>query len=328
MKSHKLILFGSLFVGIVFSLGLINFAEAIPCNAYERNNGKIICISEYTAVKLLDRGWELTKIVEIMDNDPPVVITNIESKPIVEKITEIPIPNPTGYWVPIPEEDREDFAMKFAIAAGDSFVEKNDDGEYVTEKGKINFHSTVVSYKLQDLTINDKDEQRVFVSNFMKSMEFEYDEMDFTHTSRIGPDLNYYGLFISNDVNKIGFAFDGIFDGTLITFNGWINNPETLVFPLSEELAIQKAIDFTLENVEREYALENSDAYHSYHRECNLKMFDDILTSKYVISGLPYYDVFTGYCDNGMAAIDGVEDIKIIIDGQIGEDISWRMTYN
>ena len=317
----------------------------------ERTNGNVACVYVNAAERL---GWKIIEngVTFAPETSNEIIIieeSSIEEKEFkVEKTIEIipkentswipsatdlsymdleKIPNPAGYWVPIPEENREDFAKKFANAAGDVFIEKSDKDEYVTENGKIDFYQKSVYYNLQDLSINDKNEQKEFVSNFMESMGFEYDEQDFTHSIRIAPDINYRGLFISNNVNDIGFAFDGLFDGTLIIFNGWTNNPEIIVFPLSEELAIQMAIDFTLENVEREYALENSEAYHPYHRECNLKMFDNISASKYIISGLPYYNIFTGHCDNGMAAVDGVEDIKIIIDGQTGEEISWRLGY-
>lgn len=275
-----------------------------------RSNNSPACVTERTSERM---GWEIINSFD--ENNKPFASTQ-------EKI-----PNPTGYWIPIPEKDREDFAKKFANAAGDVFIEKSDKDEYVTENGKIDFYPEGVYYHLQDLNINNKNEQKEFVSNFMESMEFEYDELDFTHSSRIAPDINYYGLFISNDVNKIGFAFNGLFDGTIITFNGWTNNLEIIVFPLSEELSIQKAIDFTLENVEREYAIANSEAYNSHIRECNLKMFDDISASKYIISGLPYYDIFTGHCDNGMAAVDWVDGIKITLDGQTGEEISWRLAH-
>ena len=45
---------------MIFSLGSINFVDAILCDNYERDDGKIVCLSESTAQKLIERGWELT----------------------------------------------------------------------------------------------------------------------------------------------------------------------------------------------------------------------------------------------------------------------------
>lgn len=48
-------------------IGGINFVQAASCDNYERDNGKIICVSEYTAIKLMERGWVLTSIEESID---------------------------------------------------------------------------------------------------------------------------------------------------------------------------------------------------------------------------------------------------------------------
>ena len=62
---------------VLFSLSVgvsESFVDAAPpCHTHERDDGKIICVSESTATKLMERGWELTKIVDII-NDNPVEI--------------------------------------------------------------------------------------------------------------------------------------------------------------------------------------------------------------------------------------------------------------
>ena len=50
----------------------MNFVDAKECETYQRDNGKTICVSELTAQKLMERGWELTKIIvkESESKDP------------------------------------------------------------------------------------------------------------------------------------------------------------------------------------------------------------------------------------------------------------------
>jgi len=44
-------------IAMILSFSVMPFADAIPCDDYERDNGKTICISESTVAKLMERGW-------------------------------------------------------------------------------------------------------------------------------------------------------------------------------------------------------------------------------------------------------------------------------
>ncbi len=54
----------------VLILTTTNFVDAQKCETYQRDDGKIMCLSESTAQKLMDRGWEITKlIIDSLENN-------------------------------------------------------------------------------------------------------------------------------------------------------------------------------------------------------------------------------------------------------------------
>ena len=57
---------------MIFSLGSMNYVGAIPCDTHERDDGKIICVSESTATKLMERGWKLTIMEKTVEYDFPL----------------------------------------------------------------------------------------------------------------------------------------------------------------------------------------------------------------------------------------------------------------
>ena len=62
----------------------------------ERSNDRLACVYESTAEKM---NW---KIIPVMEPDRPTW------DPLPQILVKETIPNPTGYWIPIPEEDKED----------------------------------------------------------------------------------------------------------------------------------------------------------------------------------------------------------------------------
>lgn len=71
VKSSALILFGSL---LVLMIGGMSFVQAEECEKYQRDDGKIICVYESTAQKLMERGWKIIKIDDVLENH--VELTN------------------------------------------------------------------------------------------------------------------------------------------------------------------------------------------------------------------------------------------------------------
>ncbi len=235
-----------------------------------RTNGSPACVTEKTAEKM---GWEIIGIVKI------------QSTPVIsEIIVEERIPNPTGYWTPIPEEDRKEFVMKFTNAAGDYMVGEIDEiGKYKTNRGEILIGHKAI-YKLYNLNLLEPQQQKKFIKDFMYSMGFEYD----IENIKIHDSNSYILYNYSNEYSGISFKFPKYMNEIKISFNGWINNPELVVFPLSEELALEKALVLT------------NDLYSS--GECgDVEPYESPYVRKYVTDGFPFYEIDTSACWNELS---------------------------
>ena len=269
----------SLAIIMVLGSAPLGFSELTHCNnpdhmLVERTNGNLACVSERTAEKL---GWEIILLVET-------------------------IPNLSGYWLPISKEDSKDFAEKFASAAGDSLTgEKTKYGAYITEHGRINENGEILKgekflpvyrYYGSSDSYFDFQSQKQFTKNFMNSMGFEYDKEDFGyHDTRYGTMFSY-----SHPFSKIVFEFGHRYDDSefKIIFHGWTNEPELVVFPLSEELAIKKAVALT------------NDLYLS--GECgDAKPYESPYFTKYIWEGFPFYEIEIGTCwtEEAMTGLTG-----------------------
>jgi len=190
----------------------------------QRNNGNMACVSERTADRM---GWEIInefKIQVVPSKPEPIP----QSEPIpteaqaLESTTVKEIPNPTGYWVPIPEEDREDFAKKFANATSDEITEYTSKNKIKTEKGAIHFSDNVViatgyfNEVQYDAFVDkmDSDDMEEFIKKFMEKMGFEYGVDDVEEILLSGSSTVY---FLSNsDYGYVHIYFYYFYDQTKI----------------------------------------------------------------------------------------------------------------
>jgi len=305
-------------LALIMVLGYIplGFSEQLEqCNnpnhiLVQRTNGNLACVYERTAERL---GWEIIeqkiteKIVEqslsILGLQAEKTIESVPEKtiePSQEIITDLSY---TGYWLPIPEEDSKDFAKKFASAADDSLTgEKNKYGTYITEHGKIKEHDSILrgqkflqvyGYYGSSNLYFDFQSQKQFTKNFMNSMGFEYDkEEDFGyHNTPYGNVFSY-----RHDFSKIVFEFGNRYNDSefKIIFHGWTNEPELIVFPLSEELAFEKAIAL-------------ADDFYSSGDCGDAKPHESPYFTKYIWEGFPFYEFNIGACwtEEAMTGLTG-----------------------
>lgn len=254
-----------------------------------RTNGNVACVTEKISERL---GWEIISV------------------PYVESGK---IPNPTGYWVPIPEEDREDFAKKFANAAGDSLTgEVSKFGVYRTEYGHVRVNAQALN--LYDFSIEVGDRKK-FTENFMDSMGFEFDDEDV----KIVDGRSHHIFYYSHEYSSVTFTFHNFLDDTNIRFGGWTNNPELVTFPLSEEIAIEKAFEY-IENNEEIYIPESEGG------GCEAVINESANVLKYVDGGIPYYKIQLGFCTHSTTyIIMGDFGVNVIMDAITGEDIQIKV---
>jgi len=254
-----------------------------------RTNGNVACVFERTAERM---GWEIINQQEIID-------ASLESKLIQ---------NPTGYWIPISEDNREDFAKLFVNAAGDSLTGELGRTGYLTEYGHISDTATVLY--LYDMNIEAEDRKK-FTENFMDSMGFEYDDKDV----KIRENRSNNWFSYSHEYSSVNFRFATYMDEIRIGFGGWTNHPELVIFTLSEETAIQKAYDFipTAEH----YFISESDG-----GKCDVKITEPARVIKYVRSGVPYYKIDVGHCTHSISYIISADlSVYVVMNGITGEDI-------
>jgi len=278
-----------------------------------RDNDSVACVTEGIAERL---GWEIVIHEDLLTSDGK-------------------IPNPTGYWVPIPEEYRKEFAEKLVIATGDSLTGEVDKyGRYITENGKISMGGfpifsalggAAVTYYLVDRSVVNFDDREKFIINFMDSMGFEYDKKD------VGYNIKQYGnqyttLHYSHEFSSVKFEFHERYGHYLkIYFNGWTNNPELVPteYPLTLDEAELKLRAF----IESDEILTLSYTDGGY---CDFKFPEDIPglkiiqrdgfdSSPYIIGGIPYYQIYVGSCTYN----DGLLNYMpiFLIDAFTGEDI-------
>ena len=153
----------------------------------------------------------------------------------------------------------------------------NKHGDYDTQYGRID--ESFYRYDLNNLDL-DLDEQKKFTQDFMDSMGFKYDEKNEAGIQHL-TDLTIYHY--SNEFSKINFSFYEKYRDVLkISFSGWTNNPELVVFPLSEELALGKAISLT------NYLYSSG--------ECGLVTHQSEGIRKIIDDGFPFYKISLGAC--------------------------------
>jgi hypothetical protein len=220
VKSSALILFSSL---LVLMIGGMNFVQAEECEKYQRDDGKIICVYEITAQKLMERGWDIIEIVN--DQSVSTVIEKTveeiprEKSSWIHSVTDLSymdlekISNPTGYWVPI--EDGDTFAQALANATGDKLSNENKFGlsDYNTENGKIrvldyyllNVVQPSVHYEMYDsFSLVSEDDQLPFINNFMNSMGFKLanDKLSLSEEFLETCDGDYFTYFCTFEDNS------------------------------------------------------------------------------------------------------------------------------
>ena len=288
----------------------------------------------------------------------------------VEELLLESVPKPIGDFVAIMPEDQDAFAKRLANAVGEELtnVSKYGQSDYYTTDGRIDMIDegfviggenifAGVTYKNYKL-MKTETEQLEFINNFMEKMGFNignnhklsdefFDncEINFAYHRCTFDDVNIskqfmgdktiYGLnqpysyikFVFYDKSYTTFGSPGV----KILFNGWTNNPETVVFTLSKQDAVKKAIDFAindhfLNTIEESFTVKdnynNDSIFETGSRVCGFQFSPqyDFSVHKFVISGDPYYDIRIGGCTiemwEGHYAIP-----TIVVDGLTGDKI-------
>ena len=285
----------SLVLIIVLITVPLGFSELIQCNnpkhvLVERSENRLACVYESTAAKL---GWKIIVPLDVSTTD-------------------------MSYWLPIPEEDREDFAKKFVVATGGSIIgEVNEHGEYKTDRiGSISLGPYVVIYRVHESGVDATQTQK-FVRDFMDSMEFEYEKENFHYRElpfyREGPSNERQFYTIKSEYSTIQFEFSHRYEGSfVITFTGWTNNPESIIFTLSEDVAIQKTNDFSKN-------LDFEDLY------CDLQRIEVTFVNKIVIGGIPYYESSIGKCFGDEPELGDVIAVFVYVNSVNEYDIFLRV---
>lgn len=275
----------------------------------ERANGKLACVSERTAEKM---GLEIIEIGISPAPDLPRDQGTESQQESSEKIEEI-IENsqPAGYWVPILEKDREDFAKKLVAATGDSLNGTVTENRYFTDVGVISFGENGVKYSFWEFFI-EPSERKKFTGNFMDSMGFEYDDEDI----KIHDNRSYTWYYYSHEYSYVTFTFAKFMDSFSIIFSGWTNHPESVIFHLSEEAAIQKAFEY-IKNIEELYIPESEGG------GCEAIIYESAKVLKYVKGGIPYYKIKVGTCTHSITYIIHADvGVYVHLDAETGDVIS------
>lgn len=154
--------------------------------------------------------------------------------------------------------------------------EVNKRGDYATQYGRIS--ESFYEYRLHNLGL-DLNGQKKFTQDFMDSMGFKYVEKEAGIKFLTNLTIHHY----SNEFSKINFGFYETFGDLLkISFIGWTNDPELVVFPLSEELALEKALSLT------NYLYSSG--------ECGLWTHQSEYIRKTINDGFPIYEINLGAC--------------------------------
>ena len=247
-----------------------------------RTNGNFACVSEKTAEIT---GWILYDTV----------------KEIVNPITNDILSNSTNYWMPNPDEDIEEFEKKFVAAAGVTLSDP-----YVS----LSINHLGANMRLAQSDI-DATKSEKFVRDFMDYMGFEFEEKDFheqpTFGSREFPKDRERYLISQENISFITFEFyhyeEEWYEGEYydastdarITFTGWTNHPELIVFTLSEDKALQYAEEFSKDLKRNLNLLDGYDEEEPYG--CELLKHEKIdVSKKVVVKGIPYYVSEVGLC--------------------------------
>lgn len=344
-KTMKTILFAGLLAAMILPFMFSN-VSAQNCENYLRDNGKTICVSDATAQKLADRGWNLTKIVEeIVDfitlpeetetiESPQVIVTPTNTPAgivVIEKEmgwlkgeTDLSymqlekIPNESGFWVPITEKD--EFANLLVNTTGDTIVNKiilGDSNKYITEKGeiKIRHHALMVDRLAGSVeynynqSISDDSKRLEFINNFMTSMGLEFDGNSISKQAS----MNYVIYRVFNELNVIEFQFHygtyaqyGV-SGISIFFDGWTNNPELVNYTINQKDAVQIAYDFAATNQK----LNSKDG------TCLFESNNDSFR-KVIIAGVPFFSVDVGDCTYDPRGTGHYRTPEILVDANTG----------
>ncbi len=248
----------------------------------QRSNGNMACVTEISAEKM---GWGIIDNLEISISDIKTV---------------------KNYWFPNPDENIEEFAKKFAAAAGVTLTERSGNGEYKMEP----YVSLDITHLGATMRLGDSDvdvsQSEIFVRDFMDYMGFEYEEKDFHERPTFGSNefpKDRESYLISKEHSSIRFEFihyeEEIYEGEhydenhtiKITFTGWTNHPELIVYHISEDKALQYAKEFS-KDLKRNLNL--LDGYEYYG--CELIKHEKINVSKKVVKGIPYYVSEVGLC--------------------------------
>ena len=269
-------------------------------------------MTEKTAEKL---GWEmiLFTIEQSIDPKLPLDIMELNNG---KKYFEI--------WNPIPDDQHNDVAELFATSANDSVTEYNDKFHYDTKNGFIIMNNepavgvldTTISYHLPSLTIYDADERREFVYAFMKKASFDY-----SHTHLVEKDqMNYVDFYFQTDRGFINFEFSSYpYTGSMIKFLSWSNNPNPLLYDLSEKEVLSKTF---------EYGQQTTFSHKEFRgEECQVTLYDKQKdTAKYYLWGKPYYITNVGYCEYPSRQGLGAFFLTVLIDGTTGDHISSKFS--
>lgn len=254
----------------------------------QRTNGNFACVSEKSAERT---GWKI-----LYDS----------VKEIVNPITNDILSNSTNYWMPNPDEDIEKFAKKFAAAAGVTLSDP-----YVS----LSINHLGANMRLADSDI-DATKSEKFVRDFMDYMGFEFEEKDFHEHPNFGsrefPNDRERYLISKENISFITFEFyhyeEEWYEGEYydastdarITFTGWTNHPELIVYSLSEDKALEYATEFSNDLKRNLNLLEGYDEYEDYgcklQKEANPEYPLKININKKVLKGVPYYVSEVGLC--------------------------------
>lgn len=260
----------------------------------ERDNGKLACVYETTAKKMEKFEWEV--------------------------IEYIPYTNP-GHWLPIPEEEQDDFANKFVNALGDSILWEISPSEniYKVNSGKLVIDDNHVKYYSNELMQNNNFDFTI-AEKFMENMGFDADAFDMVMTIR------YSVVTIVYEKEPVGVKFifkvnsDKEITYVGVNYNGWTDEPR-INFPLSEKIAVKKAIEF-INKIDPSVISEELDKYGSDVKfACEFQMIEPEI-HKRVISGIPFYKIEIMLCDYVVTDYPESKYIVITLDALTGKNIS------
>ncbi len=276
----------------------------------QRTSGSLACVSQSSAERT---GWEIIEIAS--DFKQVQVKDNLEINDNVE-ISTNKVNTVKNYWMPNPDEDIEEFTNKFALAAGVTLSgERSEHDQYKMDPHvRLTINHFGADMRLGESDI-DASQSEKFVRDFMDYMGFEYKEKDFHERPTYGEyqypkDIQSY--LISNEHSSIRFEFihydEEVYEGEhydenhviKIAFTGWTNHPESIIFTITEEEALQYAEEFSNDlnrnlNLLEGYG-EDEDSGCKSHNEVNPEYPRELYISKKVVKGIPYYVTEVGIC--------------------------------